>query len=197
MSAAGGLQELFKCQRPACKGCPCRGPGRCEGDIQGTQRTGQSGVSRLRPRGSCKGAPSTRSRLTHCRREAGSMCMSVRGPFVWLEALLPPSVESQPQKTPDYGQGAGAAGVLSVSSAGQLCSPSLPSASPPHTTCGAGPHCGAVRSSLSPLGRSARGAERGVATHGPGGGGDAWAAGSVPQLPWRGWRCRLRFLPWA
>lgn len=96
--------------------------------------------------------------------------MSVRGPFVGLEALLPPSVESQPQKTPDCGQGPGAAGVLSVSSAGQLCSPSLPSASPPHTTCSAWPWWGgaslrAGRSSLSPLGRSARGAEQGVAAH--------------------------------
>lgn len=99
--------------------------------------------------------------------------MSVRGPFVWLEALLPPSIESQPQKTPDCGQGAGAAGVLSVSSAGQLCYPSLPSASPPHTTFSAWPWWGgaslrAVKSSLSPLGRPARRAEQGVATHGAG-----------------------------
>ena len=68
--------------------------------------------------------------------------MRVRAPFVWLEALLPPSVESQPQKTPGYGQGAGAADVFSVSSPRQLCSPSLPSASPPHTVFSAWPWWG-------------------------------------------------------
>lgn len=84
--------------------------------------------------------------------------MSVRGPFVWLEALLPPSIESQPQKTPDCGQGAGAAGVLSVSSAGQLCYPSLPSASPPHTTFSAWPWW--VRLALVGRGLTAGGEEQ-------------------------------------